>query len=68
MKLEDVRNIAESRGIHPGKHSKSKLIKMLQTSEGNFDCFATAYDGVCDQLVCLWRKDCFEANQMGGIL
>ncbi len=27
MKLEDVRDIAKSPGVHPGKLSKSKLIK-----------------------------------------
>ena len=53
MKLEDVRNIAKTRGVHPGKHSKTELIKTLQAEEGNFDCFATAYNGECDQAGCL---------------
>ncbi len=65
MKLEDVRNIAKSRGIHPGKHSKTELIKTLQVKEGNFACFATAYSGVCDQVDCLWRQDCFEVAMKG---
>jgi len=41
--------------------TKIDIIRRLQRDEGNFDCFATAYDGVCDQANCLWRKDCFEA-------
>jgi hypothetical protein len=58
MKLEDVRTIAKSHGIKPGHLSKTELIKVIQTDEGNFDCFATAYNGVCDQEDCLWREDC----------
>lgn len=68
MKLEDVRNIAKSRGVHSGKLSKIELIKTLQAKEGNFDCFATAYSGECDQVGCLWRKDCFDAVMKGALL
>jgi hypothetical protein len=67
MKLEDVRSIAKSRGILPGKLSKTQLIKLLQAGEGNFDCFATAHDGVCDQMSCLWRNDCLEVSQKGDL-
>lgn len=65
MKLEDVRNIAAARGVHPGKHSKTELIRTLQAAEGNFDCYATAYDGTCSQTDCLWRADCFDAAMKG---
>lgn len=67
MKLEEVRNIAKSRGIHPGKIPKNELIKTIQTSEGNFDCFSTAYTGECDQGNCTWRIDCFEAARKGAL-
>ena len=58
MKLEGVRTIAKSHGIKPDHLSKTELIRVIQTDEGNFDCFATAYDGVCDQECCLWLEDC----------
>jgi hypothetical protein len=58
MKLEDVRTIAKSHSIKPGHLSKTELIKAIQAEEGNFDCFATAYSGECDQADCLWREDC----------
>lgn len=38
--------------------SKTELIRKLQSSEGNFDCYARAAGGVCDQPECLWREDC----------
>lgn len=62
MKMEEVRAIAKSHKIKPGNFSKTKLIKMIQTDEGNFDCYATAYNGECDQMNCLWRNDCFDAS------
>ncbi len=67
MKLEDVQAIAKSQGIWPGKLSKTKLIKAIQRSQGNFDCYATAYSGECNQGGCSWREDCFEAVQKGEL-
>lgn len=66
MKLEEVRSIAKSHSINPAKLSKTELIKSIQTDEGNFDCFATAYSGECDQACCSWRDDCFEAASRGA--
>jgi ribulose kinase len=55
MKIAEVRSIAKSHGILPGKLSKSELIKSIQVNEGNFDCYASAYGGECDQANCVWR-------------
>lgn len=63
MKLDQVRTMAKSQGIHLGKLSKAGLIKSIQTEEGNFNCFATAVSGECNQAGCLWRDDCFGAAQ-----
>lgn len=65
MRLEETCSIAKSSHVGPGKLSKTKLIKSIQSNEGNFDCFATAHDGVCDQVCCSWREDCFEAASKG---
>lgn len=67
MKIAEVRAIAKSYGIPPGGLSKTELIKTLQVREGNFDCFASADNGECDQTDCLWRDDCFETAQKGGL-
>jgi len=64
VKMDEIRNIAKSLGINPGKLSKTELIKHIQTDEGNFDCFATACNGECDQPGCLWREDCFKSSQV----
>jgi hypothetical protein len=65
MTLEEVRSIAKARSIHTGKLSKGALIKTIQQEEGNFDCFGTASLGICDQLNCSWRDDCFQAARQG---
>ncbi|HJV93679.1 MAG TPA: Rho termination factor N-terminal domain-containing protein [Azonexus sp.] len=67
MKIEDVRSIAKSNGVSPGKLRKRDLIRSIQVSEGNFDCFATACNAECDQPRCLWRDDCFNAAKQGEL-
>jgi hypothetical protein len=61
MNITEVRDIAKARGITATNLFKTELIRTIQAREGNFDCYATAFDGVCDQLGCIWRDDCFEA-------
>ena len=58
MNMQGIRGIAKTRGISPGRLGKTCLVRTLQREEGNFDCFARAYSGYCDQSDCLWRQDC----------
>jgi hypothetical protein len=58
MLMQEIREIAKVRGIKPAKLTKVNLIKEIQRTEGNFDCFASAEAGECDQVNCLWRDDC----------
>jgi len=46
--------------------TKPELIRKLQLAEGNFDCYAKASDGVCDQPACLWREDCLQDSLAGA--
>jgi hypothetical protein len=61
MNLNEPRSLAKTYGIRSNTLSKVQLIKSIQISQGNFDCFATAYEGECDQKGCCWREDCFDA-------
>lgn len=63
MKLQEIREIAKESGIKAGKLSKAELIKTIQRAEGNNDCFAAGRVDECNQLNCLWRKDCLEAGR-----
>jgi hypothetical protein len=67
MKMEEIRSIAKSHHIKPAHLSKVELIKSIQSEEGNFDCFATASSGECDQVGCIWREDCFAAAREGEL-
>lgn len=68
MKLDQIQTIAKLHGINSAKQSKTELIKSIQNKQGNFDCYATAYDGECDQEDCIWREDCFDAAQRGWLI
>jgi hypothetical protein len=65
MKMEEIRSIAKRHHIKPAHLSKVDLVRSIQSKEGNFDCFATAASGECDQYGCIWRKDCFAAAHGG---
>ena len=60
MKLAEIEKKARSVGIKDTwKYSKKDLVKTIQRTEGNFDCFGTASDS-CNQLTCCWRSDCIK--------
>lgn len=60
MNMQEVKTIAKNHSIKPGKLKKGDLIRLIQKSEGNFQCYASASSGECDQLDCVWRVDCFK--------
>ncbi len=58
MNLKQIKEMAKEKGIKVGNMKKENIIRSIQRSEGNFDCFGTATAGTCDQMNCLWREDC----------
>lgn|GEM_PF-548292 len=60
MKLRDVKAIARKMNLEVTHVNKTDLIRAIQRSEGNSDCFKTGYVHDCGQLNCLWRQDCFK--------
>jgi len=63
MNMQQIRTIARNINLKPGKMPKATLIRNIQASEGNFDCFASAVSGYCDQSGCIWRDDCLSLSQ-----
>lgn len=59
MQMQEIRTKAKAHGIKTSRQTKVELVRSIQSAEGNFKCFATAIDGVCDQVSCIWREDCF---------
>ena len=63
MTSKELKKIAHLYDINPQGLSKLELIRSIQLQEGNFDCFASATEGMCDQGVCRWRDDCLSEPQ-----
>lgn len=63
MLMQEIREIAKEHGIKSGKMTKLNLIREIQRTEGNFDCFATPGAADCDQVNCLWREDCLTMSK-----
>ncbi len=58
MRISEIEKKAKSLGIKDTwKCSKKDLVRTIQRTEGNFDCFARAKN-YCDQMSCCWRSDC----------
>lgn len=58
MKLREIKVIAKAKGIDARNLKKAELIREIQKSEGNFDCFGSAISGFCDRADCVLREDC----------
>lgn len=58
MKLDDIREIALQHGIKTGKMKKAELIRSIQNSERNEQCFEAGKADNCGQEACLWRSLC----------
>jgi hypothetical protein len=58
MTLKQVKDIARQKNVKVGNMKKETIVRLIQRSEGNFDCFGTATAGICDQINCMWRQDC----------
>ncbi len=65
MELRKIRKIAKRMGVRTWGVDKPDLVRSIQRKEGNFDCFGSAVEGVCDQAGCLWREDCFAEAAVG---
>ena len=57
MSVKELRKMAKALGIKTTGLKRAEMIKEIQRTEGNFDCFDTATD-YCDQKGCLFREDC----------
>lgn len=59
MKMNEIRALAKEKDIKlPFAVTKIEAIRIIQRAEGNFDCFARAKGGFCDQDGCLFYEDC----------
>lgn len=58
MKVQEIREIAQRLAIPASKLKKGELIRVIQRTEGNPECFDSGQAGRCGQRECLWAEDC----------
>lgn len=58
MNVQQIKEIANSRGLKTGKMKKGEIVRAIQADEGNCPCFDIGKAAECGQLNCLWREDC----------
>lgn len=58
LKLEEIKAIAQQRGIKAGKMKKPELVRAIQSAEGNEPCFEAGKVEACGQIGCSWREIC----------
>ncbi len=65
MKIQEIRAKAKALRLNNTFGlSKRELIRRIQRTEGNFDCFGTAKT-YCDQFECCFREDCLKPTGTG---
>ena len=62
MTRRQIVEIARTKKIRVGNMRKENIIRSIQRSEGNDDCFATPMASRCERKTCLWREDCLMMN------
>ena len=58
MKSSEIKKIAMQHYYETRKAMKADLVRAIQLSEGNQDCFDSNSSGRCGQEWCIWRDDC----------
>jgi len=58
MNVKEIKEIADRMGLDAGKMKKNDLIRTIQRTEGNPECFDTGKAAECGEYDCLWRTDC----------
>lgn len=63
MKMKEIRQLAKGKNIKiPVTLTKIEAVRVIQKSEGNFDCFARSVSGYCDQTGCIFFDDCMDLS------
>jgi hypothetical protein len=62
--MADLHRRAREMNLRLPRYSrKADVIRAIQQAEGNFPCYGTAVEGLCDQVRCLWRADCLNRRE-----
>lgn len=63
MTFNEIKRMAKGMGINTYRMKKTDLVRGIQQSESNIECYGTERVGYCNEHECLWRNDCLSANR-----
>ena len=58
MIFNEIQKLAKGMGIKTYRMKKTEIIRSIQRTENNIDCYATPRVEHCSEDTCLWRNDC----------
>lgn len=62
MNFNEIRKRAKEMNIITYRLKKPDIIRSIQRTENNIECFGTQRVGHCNEDQCLWRQDCVLLN------
>ena len=62
MKINDLIKVTKGMRINTYAMKKNDIIRAVQQSENNVECFATERVEYCNENKCSWRGDCLSIN------
>jgi hypothetical protein len=63
MVFQEIRSMAKDMGINTYRMKKADIIRAIQRTENNIDCYGTERVKDCREGSCLWRDDCLALNR-----
>jgi hypothetical protein len=66
MKFNEIQKMAKGRGINTFQMNKTSMIRAIQRTENNMECYGTPRVNDCGESACLWRDDCLSVDKTAG--
>jgi hypothetical protein len=63
MKFNEIRKMAKDLEISTYRMNKTDIIREIQRTENNIECFGTERVDYCGEDGCLWKHDCSSPKQ-----
>ena len=63
MKFNEIRKMAKGMQINTYRMKKTDIIRAIQKTENNIECYGTERIKNCNEDICLWRDDCLSLNE-----
>lgn len=62
MRFHQIQRMAKGLGIETWQVKKTELVRAIQRTENNVECYGTQRVENCGEQGCLWRPDCIALN------